>query len=915
MFSMSVPSIAATRGEAAPDSSPLEGDKDLQRLRDAPRENRAPTGVRVNDPGMRFAFLIHPISAQMKNLMDLDRGGRLRSTWGHSDLLRFCAKAHGAVADWTRGRQEGQPKRPQVVDTFDGLVSSTGARAEGRLYEIPLDARSILEDPDQALSHMEQAVSDAIDWGARIVGLGSMTGIIGNHGAFLAETHPIAVTTGNSLTVYATLRNLELYCESLGIDLADEDVAIIGIPGSIATAVASILAPRCRPLVLVARRMSPRVIEAAERLNARLEVDLPKALAEASIVVTATSSGNCVEPSWLRPGCLVLDVGVPSDVHQATPARDDVLILAAGYARVPAAMPRDSCLLRFYHGIVPSCLGETMVLALENRAESFSIGRELDLDRVREIGRLAETHGFAFSEALASGVALSPGARSQFLKVLARTRSLRSHGPRGCTCRESDGVADTLADVDSIALDRLAEHAAERHARHISPVLIGIGGPTGLTPTFVRGKGVELFDESGRAYLDFVAGFGSLNLGHNHAEVVAAVASALSQHAPGFSPASVNPLAAALAEELVAITPGGLEIVFFTNSGAESIEAALKLARAATGRSGFLSCRGSFHGKTFGALSVTGNQGYQRPFGPLVPDCQAIPFGDLHALELALATHQYGAFLVEPIQGEGGMVTPPPGYLAEAHRLCHQAGTLFIADEVQTGLGRTGPMFAVERDGVAPDILTLAKSLGGGLIPLGAMIARRDHWLKAYGSYQTFALHSSTFSGGSLACAAGLATLRILRDRSILVQAAHRANELREGLESIARTCSIIRAVRGHGLMLGLEFHELSPLLFANFKGFSQSGANWWLVPGHEDLLSAIPALYVQSNLLHEHGIYTQPTRSNPRVLRIQPPLIVSAAQVERFLESLRSTCAEWALLSECADTILSKSAGEMRPG
>ena len=242
-----------------------------------------------------------------------------------------------------------------------------------------------------------------------------------------------------------------------------------------------------------------------------------------------------------------------------------------------------------------------------------------------------------------------------------------------------------------------------------------MGGPSGLTRTFVRGEGAELFDESGRAYLDFVAGFGSLNLGHNHPDVVAAVTSALSQQAPGFSPGSVNPLAAALAERLVAITPRGLEIVFFTNSGAESIEAALKLARAATGRSGLLSCQGSFHGKTFGALSVTGNRTYQGPFGPLVPDCQAIPYGDVKALELALATRRHAAFVVEPIQGEGGMVTPPPGYLAEAHRLCREAGTLFIADEVQTGLGRTGPLFAVERDGIEPDILTLAKSLGGGL--------------------------------------------------------------------------------------------------------------------------------------------------------------------------------------------------------
>jgi putrescine aminotransferase len=877
-------------------------------------ENGTSESDHEDGPGMRFAFMIHPISEHTKDLTELDEEGRLRQTWGGADLSQFCAEAHAAVNRRTRSIRKKRPNVPRVVDTFAGLVSATGAHAEGRLYDIPLDARSILTDPDRALELMEQATHDAISWGARIVGLGSMTGIIGNHGAFLAERHPIAVTTGNSLTVYATVRNLEHYCEALGIDLASETITVVGIPGSIATAVAALLACRCRRLILGARRASARAIQWAERLDARLEVDMPKALAEASIVVTATSSGDCIEPSWLRPGCLVLDVGVPSDVRRTTPPRDDVLVLSAGYARVPTAMPRDSFFLRFYHGIVPSCLGETMVLALVDRAVSYSIGRELDLERIQEIGRIAEEHGFSFSEPLVCGQSLSPEALTHFLKVITKARSMRSGRTTGRARHMALGGTGDRADDNAYDLASLAGRATERHRRHINPVMIGMGGPAGLTPTFVRGEGAEVFDQSGRAHLDFVAGFGSLNLGHNHPDVVAAVTSALSQRAPGFSPASVNPLAAALAEQLAAITPRGLEMVFFTNSGAESVEAALKLARAATGRNGLLSCQGSFHGKTFGALAVTGNRAYQRPFGPLLPDCQSIPYGDLRALDLALATRQYAAFVVEPIQGEGGMVTPPPGYLREAQRLCRDAGTLLVVDEVQTGLGRTGPMFAVERDGVEPDILTLAKSLGGGLVPLGAIIARRDLWMKAYGSYQTFALHSSTFSGGSLACAAGLATLRTLRDGSLLSHATDRAIQLREGLEAIARSCPIIRSVRGQGLMLGVEFHELSPALLTNFKGFGPSGASWWLVPGHDDLLRTIPAFYVQSNLLRQHAIYTQVARSNPQVLRVQPPLIVSASQVDRFLEALGATCAEWALLSDCAQAIFSKSAGEMGP-
>src|ERR1700733_14487250 len=220
--------------------------------------------------------MIHPITRQTNNIMDLDKEGRLRTTWGRAALPQFCAEAHAAFEGRTDPMRSEQPKAPRVVDTFARLISSTGARAEGRLYEIPMDARSILVDPDRALGLVGQAVEDAIDWGARIVGLGSMTGIIGNHGAFLAERHPIAVTTGNSLTVYATVRNLEHYCEALGIDLADEEVAVVGIPGSIATAVAALLAPRCRRLVLGATQVSPRSIQLADRLGARLALDLPR---------------------------------------------------------------------------------------------------------------------------------------------------------------------------------------------------------------------------------------------------------------------------------------------------------------------------------------------------------------------------------------------------------------------------------------------------------------------------------------------------------------------------------------------------------------------------------------------------------------------------------------------------------------
>ena len=272
---MNSPLVIEAQENGPPCSDLIGSDEALEGFDGAPAEDGAPSSDLTNRPGMRFAFLIHPISEQTKDLMALDQDGRLRRTWGRADLLEFCFEAHAAFGGCSRPMPDGRSRGPRIVDTFTGLVSAVGARAEGRLYEIPMDARSILDDPDRALELMEQAVEDAIGWGARIIGLGSMTGIIGDHGTFLAERHQIAVTTGNSLTVYATLRNLEHYCESLGIDLAEEEVAVVGIPGSIATATAALLATRCRGLVLGARRASPRAIQLARRLGARLELDLP----------------------------------------------------------------------------------------------------------------------------------------------------------------------------------------------------------------------------------------------------------------------------------------------------------------------------------------------------------------------------------------------------------------------------------------------------------------------------------------------------------------------------------------------------------------------------------------------------------------------------------------------------------------
>jgi len=851
---------------------------------------------------MKFAFLVHPLSEETSRLLDFLTGDRTRAlsdSWGH-DLLAFCAQFHEAVRHRPLSEEsdaDGLLPTVRVVDALPGLLSNQGSSTEGRLYEIPMYPAQILDEPTRAIDYMVQAVEMAADWGARIVGLGSMTGIVGGQGAYLAQHSPVAVTTGNHLTVYAALENLYQGCREAEIDLARQTVAVIGVPGSIASAAARLLASRCRSLILVARRPSARASELADELGAELALRIPPVLRRARVVFSATSSGDCIEQPWLPPGNLVLDVGVPTDVCGSEASRPDVLVLSGGLARVPETMPLESIYLRFHQGMVPSCLAETMVLALEQRAECFSLGRRLDPARIEEIGRLAKAHGFGFTRLFSFGLPLEESALVRFRKSVRRGggRTLgggTGAGRAGAASGADDGTPAPLPQENPHPLSpEAARRAALLAARHLNPVLIALGSTSGLVKTFVRGQGADLWDAEGNRYLDFVAGFGAVNLGHNHPAVVQAVEEALRRRAPGFCPAAVNPFAAALAEQLATLAPGDLEMVFFANSGAEAVEAALKLARAATGRAGLLSCEGSFHGKTLGALSVTGKAHFRKPFEPLVPKCRSIPYGDLEALERALSGRRFAAFVVEPLQAEGGMIVPPAGYLREAQRLCRKTATLLVVDEVQTGLGRTGAMFAVEHEGVEPDLMTLAKSLSGGLVPIGAMLARRDLWMRAYGTVQASALHSSTFGGGSLACAAGLATLEVLRREDLAANAAARGGQLLTGLNALAGRCDLFADVRGKGLLVGIEFKPAPATLIRLWKEVGSAKLNPYLVPDFDAFLRNGPSLYVMQSLLQEHRVHAQLARSNPLVLRVQPPLTISAEQVEYFLAAVGQCC------------------------
>ncbi|MFZ5832922.1 MAG: aminotransferase class III-fold pyridoxal phosphate-dependent enzyme [Planctomycetota bacterium] len=857
---------------------------------------------------MKFAFLVHPLTEETQRALSLDRGLKEAVS---KDFVSWVQHLHQSMARVMDA--SGHPPAPEVrvVDEFSDLVSALGHSTHGRLYEIPMDAFAILDDPVRAVEHILDAVNIAADWGARIVGLGSMTGIVGGQGEYVAERAPIPVTTGNSLTVYAAVENLLAACRATGLEVAESRLAVLGIPGSIATAAARMLAPRCKSVVLVGRSRGKRAIQLADELGADYSTDIPSALERANLVFSATSSGQCIDQRCLAPGTIVADVAVPADVCGTTAERSDVLLLTGGLSRVPETMPLSSDFMWFHRGMIPSCLAETMVLALEDHTECYSLGRNLSVDRVREIGRTAEAHGFRFDQLFSFGLRLEDSTLVEFRKHLARQPKARRGGSASKSQSSPTPPALTSTTVSNGRAAptpaELARGAAERWRRYANPVLMSISGQ-GFIKVFERGEGTRLSDSEGKSYLDFVAGFGSVNLGHNHPRVVEALRTALAESAPGFAPAAVNPYAAALADELVTIAPSGLEMVFFSNSGTESVEAALKLARAATGRGDFLYCEGSYHGKSLGSLSVTGNSTYQRPFQPLLPGCRAIPYGDIEALRRALGAQRYAAFIVEPMQGEGGMIVPPAGYLKEVERCCRESGTLLIVDEVQTGLGRTGAMFAVDHCGVEPDLLTLAKSLSGGLVPIGATLARRDLWMRAYGTLQTFALHTSTFSGGSLASAAGLATVRELRDGDVIANAAAQGERLLKGLRAICGESNIVRDVRGMGLLIGVEMKPLPQLMQAHWKATVSGGASGYLVPNLDAYLASMPALYVMSTLLDEYGIYTQVTRSNPLVLRIQPPLVISAAEVDFFLDSMGACCREADFCGRMFETMVAKS-------
>jgi ornithine--oxo-acid transaminase len=397
----------------------------------------------------------------------------------------------------------------------------------------------------------------------------------------------------------------------------------------------------------------------------------------------------------------------------------------------------------------------------------------------------------------------------------------------------------------------------------------------GFDRTWTRAEGAHLYDADGDRYLDMLGGFGMFNVGRNNPTVRAALEETLSLETAGSVQLGFAPLAGLLADALCRLLPAGLERVVFTSSGAEAVEAAIKLGRAAAGRPRVVSADHGFHGLTLGALSANGCPEFRDPFEPLLPGFARVPFNDLEALERELRTEDVALFLVEPVQGKG-VILPEDGYLQGAQELCRRYGTLFCVDEVQTGFGRTGRMFALEHWGLEPDVVTVAKSLSGGYVPIGACVLRRGHFDRVFDSMEHAVRHGSTFAPNDLGLAAGLATLHELERLRLPERAAELGGILLERTRALVESFEVVRDVRGLGLMWGVEFGEPR-----------RSRLTWKL------LEAAQPGVFAQLvvvPLFARHRILTQVAGHRMNVVKALPPLVLEESDVDEFGEALDET-------------------------
>jgi ornithine--oxo-acid transaminase len=436
----------------------------------------------------------------------------------------------------------------------------------------------------------------------------------------------------------------------------------------------------------------------------------------------------------------------------------------------------------------------------------------------------------------------------------------------------------TPPDVRQILAERAGE-AMALNDRRLNPQLGRIVRTLGLDRTWVRGEGAHLIDDRGERYLDLLNGYGVFAVGRNHPDVIAALQEVFDARTANLPQLGVTVLTGVLGEELVARAPASVDAMVPANSGTEAVEAAIKLSRAATGRPRVLFAEHAFHGLTLGSLSLNGNAEFREGFGPFLPDCEAVPFGDLDALERALGAGDVAAFVVEPVQGKGVNVAPD-GYLQGAQERCRGAGALFVCDEVQTGLGRTGRFFALEHWGLQPDLICVAKALSGGFVPVGAVLASRPVMDAVFDGMERGVRHGSTFGGNDLAAAAGLATLAVMEREGLVERAQRLGDLLLELTRPLVDRYEVVRDVRGLGLMWAIELGAPSGPVSRSMFGAVERAQ-----PGLFAQLITVP-------LFHEHRILCQVAGHGMNVVKALPALVISEDEIRRFAAALEDVVA-----------------------
>ncbi len=432
----------------------------------------------------------------------------------------------------------------------------------------------------------------------------------------------------------------------------------------------------------------------------------------------------------------------------------------------------------------------------------------------------------------------------------------------------------TVAESTGFDLGRLlTERGGERyelHARYLNHQLPRMLHTIGFDKVYERAEGAYFWDADGQDYLDMLAGFGVMGLGRHHPVVRKALHDVLDAGLADLTRFDCQPLPGLLAERLLAHAPD-LDRVFFGNSGTEAVETALKFARYATRKPRVLYCAHAFHGLTTGALSVNGEDGFRDGFAPLLPDT-AVPLGDLAALERELRRGDVAALVVEPIQGKG-VLAAPPGYLRAAQDLLHRHKALLIADEVQTGIGRTGDFFGYQHEeGVEPDLVCVAKALSGGYVPVGAALGKDWIFKRVYSSMDRVLVHSASFGSNAQAMAAGLATLAVMEQEDLVARARRTGDLLRERLAALMPRYELLHEVRGRGLMIGIEFGRPTSLKLRS---------RWTMLQAAR---KGLFAQLVVAPLLHRHRILTQVSGDHLEVIKLIPPLIIGKPEVDRFV-------------------------------